>query len=167
MTIATCCLAEGSIATAGWPQRSHLLSAQTGRSRSGGHLLLEEHEHGPGSGIENLAIPELHRNTIELSRELPTSAGELNYPVSLIQSGLAVRLTLRPRQRGQHHPPTGGSLDASTSSSSSGTSMSISSNSKLKAAYTWAGQTRPAVALFSRPTRISSSRSAMVIFGRR
>ena len=59
------------------------------------------------------------------------------------------------------------SLDASTKSSSSGTSMSISSNSKLKAAFTWAGHTTPAVALFSRPTRLSSSRSARVIFSRR
>ena len=61
----------------------------------------------------------------------------------------------------------GVSLDASTRSSPSGTSMSISSNSKLKAAFTWAGQTRPAVALFSRPIRLSSSRSARVILIRR
>ena len=45
--------------------------------------------------------------------------------------------------------------------------MSISSNSKLKAALTWAGHTTPAMALFSRPTRLSSSRSARVIFSRR
>ena len=41
------------------------------------------------------------------------------------------------------------SLAASTRSSSRGTSMSISSNSKLKAAFTLAGQARPAAALFS------------------
>ena len=58
-------------------------------------------------------------------------------------------------------------MDASTRSSPSGTSMSISSNSKLKAALTWAGQTRPAAAWFSRPTRLSSSRSARVILIRR
>ena len=45
--------------------------------------------------------------------------------------------------------------------------MSISSNSKLKAALTWPGQTRPAVALCSRPTRLSSSRSARVTFSQR
>ena len=45
--------------------------------------------------------------------------------------------------------------------------MSISSNSKLKAAFTWYGQTTPAVALFSRPTRLSSSRWARVILRRR
>ncbi len=61
----------------------------------------------------------------------------------------------------------GVSLDASTRSSPSGTSMSISSNSKLKAAFSSAGQTTPAVALFSRPTRLSSSRSARVILVRR
>ena len=33
--------------------------------------------------------------------------------------------------------------------------MSISSNSKLKTAFTSAEQTMPAVALFSRPTRLS------------
>ena len=71
--------------------------------------------------------------------------------------GSGVNIT---RQRGV-------SLDASTRSSSSGTSMSISSNSKLKAAFTWAGQTTPAAALFSRPTRLSSSRSARVIFSLR
>ena len=58
-------------------------------------------------------------------------------------------------------------MDASTRSSSSGTSMSMSSNSKLKAALTWAGHTRPAVALFSRPSRLSSSRSVRVILIRR
>ena len=77
--------------------------------------------------------------------------------VSPAAPGSGVNIT---RQRGV-------SLDASTRSSSSGTSMSISSNSKLKAAFTWAGHTTPAVALFSRPTRLSSSRSARVIFSRR
>ena len=71
--------------------------------------------------------------------------------------GSGVNIT---RQRGV-------SLDASTRSSPSGTSMSISSNSKLKAAFTSVGQTTTAVALFSRPTRRSSSRSARVIFTRR
>ena len=71
--------------------------------------------------------------------------------------GSGVNIT---RQRGV-------SLDASTRNSSSGTSMSISSNSKLKAALTWAVHTTPAVALFSRPTRLRSSRSARVIFSRR
>ena len=71
--------------------------------------------------------------------------------------GSGVNIT---RQRGV-------SLDASTRSSSSGTSMSISSNSKLKAALTWAVHTTPAVALFSRPTRLSSSRSARVNLIRR
>ena len=61
----------------------------------------------------------------------------------------------------------GVSLDASIKSSPSGTSMSISSNSKLKAAFTWAVHTTPAVALFSRPTRLSSSRSARVNLIRR
>ena len=77
--------------------------------------------------------------------------------VSPVAPGSGVNIT---RQRGVF-------LDASTRSSSSGTSMSISSNSKLKAALTWTGQTRPAVALFSRPTRLSSSRSARVILSRR
>ena len=77
--------------------------------------------------------------------------------VSPVAPGRGVNIT---RKRGL-------SLDASTRSSSSGTSMSISSNSKLKAALTWPGQTRPAVALFSRPTRLSSSRSARVILIRR
>ena len=79
--------------------------------------------------------------------------------LAFVQSpaGSGVSIT---RQRGV-------SLDASTRSSSSGTSMSISSNPKLKAALTWAGHTAPAVALFSRPTSLSSSRSARVILSRR
>ena len=45
-----------------------------------------------------------------LSRDLPASAGRLDNPVSRPWLGLAVRLTRRPRQRGQYHTPTGSVL---------------------------------------------------------
>ena len=50
------------------------------------------------------------RTTPEFPRELQADAGELDNPISLSWHGLAVRLTRRPRQRGQHHPPTGSVL---------------------------------------------------------
>ena len=71
----------------------------------------------------------------------------------------AVRLTRRPSPRaaeGQHHAPTGEGFARRTKDwpwtprpgvPPAGHRCSISSNSKLKAAFTWAGQTRPAVAL--------------------
>ena len=72
----------------------------------GGHPQPEQHEHGPGSwpSFEPL------RNTPEFSREFPAGAGELDNPVSTPWRRLAVRLTCRPGQRGQHHPPTGSVL---------------------------------------------------------
>ena len=48
--------------------------------------------------------------TSEFTRELQAGAGELNKAVSLPWRGLAVRLTRRPGQRGQHHAPTGSFL---------------------------------------------------------
>ena len=83
--------------------------------RSGGHRQLEQHEHGPGSERGKLAIPRASpehagRNTPEFPRELQADAGELDNPVSPPWRGLAVRLTCRPGQRGQHHAPTGGFL---------------------------------------------------------
>ena len=53
---------------------------------------------------------ELLQYTPEFSRELQASAGELNDPVSPPWRGLAVRLTRRPGQRGQHHAPPGSFL---------------------------------------------------------
>ena len=50
------------------------------------------------------------RNTPEFPRELQAGAGELNDPVSAPWGGLAVRSTLRPGQRGQHHAPSGSVL---------------------------------------------------------
>ena len=135
----------------------------------GGHRRPEQHYHVPGSGTErSWPSLELLRKTPEFSRELPASAGELNNPVSQSWRGLV--LSSSPAAPGSGVNITrqrGFSLAASTRSSPSGTSMSISSNSKLKAAFTWAGQTMPAVALFSRPSRLSSSRSTRVILIRR
>ena len=71
---------------------------------------VEPHEHGPGKGRNKLAIPRASLNFPEFSRELRASAGELDNPVSQPWRGLAVRLTRRPRQRGQHHAPTGSFL---------------------------------------------------------
>ena len=50
------------------------------------------------------------RTTPEFSRELQADAGELDNPIPLSWHGLVVRLTRRPRQRGQHHAPTGSFL---------------------------------------------------------
>ena len=64
----------------------------------------------PAVGERSWPSLELLRNTPEFSRELPAGAGELNNPVSQPWRGLAVRLTRRPRQRGQHYAPTGSFL---------------------------------------------------------
>ena len=112
----------------------------------------EQHEHRSGKGSSKLAIPRASLNFPEFSRSCQPT--QVNY------------MTLSPRPgvdwlSGSSAAPGRGvnitrqwgvSLDDSTRSSPSGTSMSISSNSKLKAALTWAGQTMPAVALFSPPT---------------
>ena len=62
---------------------------------------------GPAIGERSWPSLELLRNTSESSRELQASAGELNNSASPPWRGLAVRLTRRPGQRGQHHAPTG------------------------------------------------------------
>ena len=64
----------------------------------------------PAVGRRSWPSLELLRNTPEFSRELPASAGELNNPVSQSWRGLALQLTRRPGQRGQHHAPTGSVL---------------------------------------------------------
>ena len=125
----------------------------------------------PAVGQRSRPSLELLRNTLEFTRELQAGAGELNNPVSPTWRGLAVRLTRPPGQRGQYHAPTGSFLgrlyQEFPQRHINVNTMSILSNSKLKAAFTSAGQTMPAVALFSRPTRLSSSRSARVILTRR
>ena len=49
-------------------------------------------------------------NLTGFSRELRVGVEGLDNPVSPPWHGLAVRLTRRPRQRGQHHAPTGSIL---------------------------------------------------------
>ena len=65
---------------------------------------------GPAVGQRAGHPSSLLRNTPVFSRELQATAGELNNPVSPPWRGLAVRLTRRPGQRGQHHAPTGSFL---------------------------------------------------------
>ena len=64
----------------------------------------------PAVGRRSWPSLELLRNTPEFSRELPASAGELNNPVSQSWRGLALQLTRRPGQRGQHYAPPGSFL---------------------------------------------------------
>ena len=64
----------------------------------------------PAVGQRSWPSLELLWNTSAFSRELQAGAGELNKAVSLPWRGLAVRLTRRPGQRGQHHAPTGSFL---------------------------------------------------------
>ncbi len=86
-----------------WP---HLYGVPCG----GGHHQPEQHEHGPGKGRNKVDIPRASLNFPEFPRELRASVGELYDPVPPPWRGLAVRLTRRPGQRGQHHAPTGSFL---------------------------------------------------------
>ena len=121
----------------------------------------------PPVGERSWPYLEFLRNTPVFSRESQASAGELNNSVSPSWRGLAVRPTRRPGQQGQHHAPPGsflGRLDQEFPQRDIDVNIV---EFELKAAFTSAEQTTPAVALFSRPTRLSSSRSARVILIRR
>ena len=121
----------------------------------------------PPVGERSWPYLEFLRNTPVFSRESQASAGELNNSVSPSWRGLAVRPTRRPGQQGQHHAPPGsflGRLDQEFPQRDIDVNIV---EFELKAAFTSAGQTMPAVALFSRSTRLSSSRSARVILIRR
>ena len=98
------CSVRESLTATGGPSGEWL----TGKDSDGtSRRQSDQHDHGPAVGERSWPSPELLRNTPEFSREFTAGAGELDDPVSPPWRGLAVRLTRRPRQRGQHHAPTG------------------------------------------------------------